>query len=179
VVRSQEAAGLVAFLAGSLCCALWGCRGSVGSADALPTGDATETQTELRVWLVADPRAPLPGSLLCALVLVENAGDRTLTVDGRLDTHAHLLFALSDEQGETLRFPRERAKLRNPSREAFVAIPPGYVWGRRIAVEWPPEAQRGEYSLRVRFQCWEEGRKFGLSAWTGTADSNALRVRLE
>jgi hypothetical protein len=85
--------------------------------------------------------------------------------------------ALDDETMEKIL----TGKLEPLKREDFISIPPGYFYGRRFDIPpLPPQAKvKVQGKLRCSYRNIYPGEKAGITAWTGTIQSNVLDIRVQ
>ena len=111
-------------------------------------------------------------------VLLANNGTQPVTVDGRMNTAAHVSLFLAAWDGEVSYWPGYRAKLVRPTRDDFVTLRPASLYGKIVSIPVKEVSQKGPgvYRLIALFEAWEKGEGLGLHAWKGWIRSNEVRL---
>jgi len=170
---------LEALLFASCVCGAWMAYGQpVGPGAAR----APDSPGGLSIRIVPLKAAYAPGEVLDALVYLaaERASPVAITVDGTMSFGGHLHVHLLDRSGREVEYRGWNVTTRlSPARESdFIRLYPGYIHGRAFsAADWTVSAPRaGTYELYATVTCWEDGHEYGLRAWTGTLESNRVKI---
>lgn len=176
-MRCQTALIWAMLWTGVFCC---GCR-QTGPAWPEEVTRRSEVEQGISCHLYLPSSKTASSAMLPVYVLVANQGSQTTYLDGRLNEAAHISLVFATPKGQVLPWPAYRAKVTRAQREDFVAIRPGFVYGRviQVPIRELGGGVEGRYRLVALLEEWDDGQRFGLKAWTGYVRSGEVSFRVE
>jgi hypothetical protein len=94
----------------------------------------------------------------------------------------HMLFHVLGAKG--YRFDTNHLKNLDYEKSDLVVILPGESKERTFVLPSVHDNTQfnkvpGEYEIFATFEPWEDGKKFGLEAWTGVLTSNSIKIKIK
>ncbi|HJQ02614.1 MAG TPA: hypothetical protein VJ851_13525 [Jatrophihabitans sp.] len=128
------------------------------------------------------------GAAIPVRLRLANRSVVAVQVNGRLGVgyqdglYREVYFTVRDSAGQVLPVPdssRVDAHRLPPGKDDFQLLEPGEsVTGELDLALWYPFVQPGDYLVELHYQNSDDGAAFGLAAFTGRVDADALRLRL-